>query len=332
MRVLLGINPRSGRGKAAAGANRLGSLLASHVVHRVELPRVGAESPDWLSSRLRDVDACIVIGGDGTMHGALPSLIECGTPAFHFATGTENLFSREFGMHRTDLNEAAALVAASLEANRTAWFDAARCVGPCTPASGTFGIMLSAGPDAGVIDRLQRVRTGTISHLSYVRHIMAEWQHPHLPRVDLRVDGVEVSRDEPGMLLVANTRQYALRIDPAREARPDDGLLDAVFLPATSAWAVASWLVGCRCRTQRSMHAARRLRGSVVEARLRFDAATPAIQVDGDLMPLLPSAVAGATASGEVSLEIRALPKAVRLLLPPDGPYAGGLHHGPTHP
>ncbi|RLS48838.1 MAG: hypothetical protein DWH89_02550, partial [Planctomycetota bacterium] len=44
-----------------------------------------------------------------------------------------------------------------------------------------------------------------------------------------------------GQLIIANSRQYALRLNPARAADPSDGLLDTVVLPAQGGWSMVRW-------------------------------------------------------------------------------------------
>ena len=51
-----------------------------------------------------------------------------------------------------------------------------------------------------------------------------------------------------GMAIVANCRQYALRIDPATRARMDDGTLDVVFFPCSTIVRGVAWFLGRRAR------------------------------------------------------------------------------------
>src|SRR5678815_1398252 len=92
-----------------------------------------------------------------------------------------------------------------------------------------FVLMCSLGPDASVMRRLDEARRGPISHLSYIRPILAELRDPCLPRVTIEVDGKRVVDGQTGMVVIANSRQYAIRIDPAYKASMTDGLLDMVF-------------------------------------------------------------------------------------------------------
>lgn len=309
MRVLLIVNPRSGRGKAAAAANRLGSILVDHKVTRVEMPRTDAGDHAWLLPRLRESDACVVLGGDGTVHALLPALVECGTPMYHLALGTENLLARELRMHRADFDQAIALAVASLRSPHHAAMDIGRC--DCRLATGPvrFGVMFSAGPDAGVIHRLHEARSGPITHLTYLRHIRAEFKVPHLPFIDVEVDGSMVCSGVQGTLVIANSRQYALRIDPARRAVIDDGLLDVAVIPAAGSIGALLRLMACRLRVD-GVAGIIRARGSQVRFRLQTDH-THALQADGEALHLADPIAS--EVEGAAGLE----PGALKLLLPP---------------
>ncbi len=309
MRVLLIVNARSGRGKAAAAANRLGSILVDHKVTRVEMPRTDPGDHAWLLPRLRESDACVVLGGDGTVHALLPALIESATPMFHLALGTENLLARQCGMHRADFDQAIALAVASLRSPRPAAMDIGRCDASLARGPVRFAVMFSAGPDAGVIHRLHEARSGPITHLTYLRHIRAEFRLPHLPFLDVEVDGTTLCAGTRGMLVIANSRQYALRIDPARRAIVNDGLLDVAVLPAQGSLAMLARLVACRLRLD-GIAGVLRARGAQVRFRLHTDH-THALQADGEALHLADPIAS--EVEGAATVE----PGALRLLLPP---------------
>lgn len=192
------------------------------------------------ASVLQDCDAVIVFGGDGTMHSVAPyaSASEC--PVYHVPLGTENLFAREFRMS-TD----AARLRTALEAWSVVEVDYGRCNGL------PFVIMCSVGPDASVIHRLAAERAGAISRVSYAPHVLRETLKPTIPVLTIDADGKRVVDGRRGVVIVANSRQYALRLDPARRASMTDGLLDVVFLPGASAAAVLMWGVRAMLRSIR---------------------------------------------------------------------------------
>lgn len=209
-------------------------MLAA-AAHRVRLLPVGQPGPgahdDALRDALRDADALVVVGGDGTIHSAADAIIDAGTPVYHFPVGTENLFAREFGMDR-----APRTLLDALRARRVVRVDAARA------NARRFLLMCGVGPDARVVHRVARARRRALGHAMYVLPVLAELLAPGpAARVSVTVDGERAVDRQPGALLVANSRQYGARLDPARRASPCDGLLDAVFLPAAGSLGVMRW-------------------------------------------------------------------------------------------
>ena len=66
------------------------------------------------------------------------------------------------------------------------------------------------------------------------------------PNINVTIDGQELETNEPSMIIVANSCQYAARLDPARDADMSDGQLDVVVLPIKSKLQLITWLVKCR--------------------------------------------------------------------------------------
>lgn len=255
--------------------DRLIRALAGGGLELDVIPWDGDGLPGRIARAARDAQAMIVLGGDGSVHHALPALVGAPAALYHYALGTENLFSREFGMRP----EPDAVLHA-LRAGRTREIN----VGTAAWGGHTrhFAVMLSCGPDAGVIRRLHARRAGAISHLAYIRPVFEELLSPSLPTVTIHADGDEVVRGARGLLLIANMRQYALRIDPAPLADPGDGLLDVVFMPARNAPATLAWVVACRRRRGHRRpgfvhHRARNIR-------VEFAHETP-LQADGEHCP-----------------------------------------------
>ena len=68
-------------------------------------------------------------------------------------------------------------------------------------------------------------------------------------RFSIAIDGGTFTAPRSGFLVIANSSQYALRLDPARDASVQDGLLDVVFLPANNVIQLLLWAVRCRFGT-----------------------------------------------------------------------------------
>ena len=232
MDVHLLYNPLSGSGRARtlaalfeAKLRRAGLKFHLHPTHRDDGSPMPPLDPATLAGSL-----LAVIGGDGTIHRAAPLAASAGAALYHIPSGTENLFARQFGMttNPDDLVRA-------LKAPRLTPMDLGTCNGH------PFALMVSFGPDAGVIHRLHRTRSGPIRHWSYLRPILGELIEPNLPKLSIRVDDAPWLDRQRGMLVVANSPHYALGLNPARGALVDDGLLDAAFYPCDTITDLAAW-------------------------------------------------------------------------------------------
>jgi diacylglycerol kinase family enzyme len=267
----------------------------------VDLLAAAKEPPEAFRQRftkaLTGADLLIVAGGDGTMHSTLPALVGSGVPVYHLAMGTENLFARQFGMdRRPDTLERA------LDKSRVLDVDVG--VANIAGAEVPFVLMCSLGPDASVIRRLDETRRGPISHLSYILPILAELRNPCLPCVTIEVDGKRVADGQTGMVVIANSRQYAIRIDPAYKASMTDGLLDIVFFPCKGRLSAVANLVRARLRSHSSSTVY--TTGRVVS--VRAEASSPAaIEIDGECCRAAP---------GPLHLLAEARPNAIRVLAP----------------
>lgn len=301
MQVSLLVNPASGKGAGRTLGEQLAPALtaAGHSVSRIEL----AQAPEAFTARLRDAasqsDVLVVVGGDGTVHHALPGLMGGRAALYHCGTGTENLFCREFGM----IAEPARVVAA-VGRGLVREIDLAEITLPGgTPRP--FAIMAGVGPDAGVIRRLHQARNGPISHASYLWPIVQELCDPCLPMVRVEVDGREVVAGARGWLIVANMRQFALRLDPASRADPADGRLDIVFMPGSDGLAAAGWMFSAS--GGRHVKSPNLIYAQGASVRVVNELGGAALQCDGESI---------GDAWGWRSLEIRLAEPRLRVLMP----------------
>lgn len=276
MRLALLFNPRSGSGRAQRLADLFTTALAAagHAVRTLPLldPH-GRPLPPLAPAGLQDHDVLAVVGGDGTIHRAAPIAAAAGRPLYHIPAGTENLFARHYGMTRDP-----AQLLAALERGRCVPMDVANVAGR------PFLLMASIGPDAGVIHRLHGARTGAIRLWSYLRPVLAELIAPRLPLLSVRVDGRPWLESARGLLVVGNSPHYAWRLNPARDAQADDGLLDACFYPADTIADTVHWAAQLMTRRTGPIPGAPTARG----ARLEVATSTPddlLLQMDGEAGP-----------------------------------------------
>jgi diacylglycerol kinase (ATP) len=293
MRILTLYNPIAGSGRAAAAAEAVRVALREGG-HEPILRQTEPDPPrDWLVSALADVDLLLVVGGDGAVRLASGPAAQTGTPLYVYPLGTENLFAREFGMGRSRRR--------LLEALRR--FEI-RHVDIGVAGEQQFMLMAALGFDACMVRDLAAARRGGISHLSYARPLLRQLWRWRAPRLTIQVDDETVVDARRGFVQVANSRQYAVRLDPALRASMTDGMLDAVFFPCKSGPGVLAWLLACRCRAHvRSARLAYHRGPRIV---VRSEPAHP-YQIDGD--PPGPTSPAS-----ELSITVRA--SALPVLVP----------------
>jgi diacylglycerol kinase (ATP) len=318
-RIALLVNVASGRGRAKAIAARLAPLCGGGKGGTGGAPRIVEVGPGRtvdLDSALAGCDVVIIVGGDGTLHRALPALRASGATVYHAPTGTENLFAREFGM-----SVKAAGPAASLASAHARPID----LGECDLGSGAahlFVLMASIGLDAAITHRLAARRTGPIRRSSYLAPIVTEAIFGRPPVVSIEIDGARVVTQQRGLFVCANSRHYAVRLNPARDALIDDGLLDFVFFPARGPVTLTAWAALARVR----LHVGRPgvMYRQAKRARVTIhdvgdgtgDAASPScpwLQLDGEPIEWRPQ-------QRDATIEFRALPGALNVAAPPAPP------------
>lgn len=265
-RVLMVWNEGSGYGRAAALARACAAALHPH--HPVTLAPAGPGLPDPLAQATAD-DLAVLVGGDGTVHHALPALIRSGAAAYQVPTGTENLFARDWGMTRNP---------ARLRRAVARWRIARADLGAIDARP--VAIMASTGFDASIIARRAAATRRGEGHLAYVRPILGELAHPAMPRLSLTIDGRTLAHRQRGVAIVSVSRQYAARLDPLDHARTDDGLLDAAFLPCASRAEALVLALHAWARRLDDLEGVQRGRGRVVDV-LSHDGPAP-VQADGE--------------------------------------------------
>lgn len=296
VRVAVAYNPIAGRGRGADLARDVTAALrnAGHSVEPIE--RGAGSSATQVSDAVGSADFLVIVGGDGSVNALAGVAHQTRTPIYQVPTGTENLFAREFGMER-DLRT----LVGALQSPRVAPIDMGLC--DLRP----FLLMCSVGFDANVVHRLARERRGPISHRSYARHVFHELARPAFPPISVFVDGQRVVDERSGLVVVANSRQYALRLDPATRADMTDARLDVVFAPFNSRLRLIAWALGMRA----GVHLRDPELIYETGSEIRIERAAVPFQIDGD-------------GSGEIwesgvtpkPIQISVIPAGINVLLP----------------
>ncbi|OQY06473.1 MAG: hypothetical protein B6I25_03810 [Planctomycetales bacterium 4572_13] len=245
-----------------------------------------------------DYQCALVIGagGDGTLREILHGLEGTNKLFMPIPSGTENLLANELGfdLHLQTLINA-------FEGDSIKPLDLGVINGQCFTSIAGFGF------DGAVIDRISKIRTGHISHLSYFWPIWRTfWEHD-FPRIKVIVDGQEIFNDR-GMVFVGNISRYAIGLNICKEADFGDGLLDVcIFRCHDQAHLIAHALRVILKRHTKSKNA--------IYTQAKSIQITPAentvyCQIDGDPGPELPA-------------DIKVIPQAIQILIPPGAKPAG---------
>ncbi|MFO0874708.1 MAG: hypothetical protein U0575_12160 [Phycisphaerales bacterium] len=105
-----------------------------------------------------------------------------------------------------------------------------------------FTLMASIGLDAHVVHELAAARRGGISHLSYVAPLLRSLRGYAAQRLRVIADGTRIDDESPGFVMIANSRHYALRLNPLRRADCADGLLDVLWIPSAGVASILGWV------------------------------------------------------------------------------------------
>jgi diacylglycerol kinase (ATP) len=228
-RVGLLVNPTAGRGAGrVAGAHVLTTLRRlGHSVTDLTGPDLDT-SARAARERAGDLDALVVVGGDGLVHAALGAVAGTPTALGIVPAGTGNDLARGLGLPRGDPARAAEAVSNALHEGRYRAVDAVRVTG--ATRTSWYGSILASGVDALVNERANAWRwpRGPARYtLAALRELAV------VSGVGMRVtlDGRVVEQDCL-LVAVANTSCYGGGMLMAPHADPTDGLLDVVVVDA----------------------------------------------------------------------------------------------------
>jgi YegS/Rv2252/BmrU family lipid kinase len=214
MKILLIINPRSGRRKAGTIVERARQLAATlgHELHVKIIAAPGDGHRFAQEARQDGSERIICAGGDGTLNAVASGLIGCSIPLGIVPMGSGNGYVRSLALPRVPEK---ALLHAFEAAPR--WMDI--CYLNDHPFLGTAGI----GFDAQVAHKFDtspgRGLTG------YIKVIVREILYAPPMQVEIHVNG-EVMNDKLLMLVFCNTREFGNGADISPGSRPDDGIAE----------------------------------------------------------------------------------------------------------
>lgn len=282
MVVAIVYNPISGDGSGKKMAEEARSFLEKQG-HTVRLRESEAKyDAQEIAQFFDSADAIVVAGGDGTVMGLLPHIVKSGVPFYMLPGGNESLIAKEFGMKRDPSD-----IAARLEnVASTHHFGTIECNGEKRP----FFIMASLGLDSAIVADIAKNRHAPVGDIGYLMPTVRSLMNYQAPKVTLKVDGNEVISNEPGFLIVANSKQYAKNLGLVPEADTTSNELCARFVPGKGVATYLSWLPALLTGGKINLDGTKLYRGSKFEINVEGDTPYP-IQADGDLAGATPALI-----------------------------------------
>jgi len=308
--LLIALNPQAGAVSARERVAELERLLRAagrRVVIEPDLGRLADRARELHGAG--ELEGVVSAGGDGTA-AAVVNLLPPQVPIALFPLGTENLLGRWLGQQATP-----AAVRDTILGGRILRLDAAQANGRL------FLLMLGAGFDAAVVQRMHQRRRGHIRRWHYSRPILETLHLYRFP--ELRVTCSVVAADAPvdhgaarapaeasslefraRWVFAFNLPCYAAGLPLALEADGADGALDLTTFERGSIWHGLRYLASVILRRHHQLaeHATFR----VTRLRIEADELVP-YQVDGDPGGVLP-------------VDVEVLPGRLALFAPPGAP------------
>jgi diacylglycerol kinase (ATP) len=242
--VLMLVNPNSRRGSIYR--EKLAEFFAANDIEVIVPPGTGKPDCPALIRELRDrIDMVVVGGGDGSVHAALPGLMETGLPLLVVPLGTANDLARALELP-TDPMEAAELAVSGARRR----IDLGRVNGELFVNVANIGLSVEV---ARALDGDLKRRFGILAYPIAAWRAMARLRpfrvEIRMPRENLRLRSVQ--------LAVGAGRYYGGGMVIHEDARIDDGLLWLYSIAPRSFWQfiknVFAWRAGRHGAAERTI-------------------------------------------------------------------------------
>ena len=293
MHALLIVNPASGQGKAAREKRKLLDLVSNMPHIHSELTTGPGDAVRLAEQAAKQgYDLVIAAGGDGTINQVINGLGGADVPLGIIPLGTGNVLAHELGIPSHNIVKALRVI----QRRRIRQVDLGT-------ANGTrFLLMAGLGLDAHVIDAVSPKFKDVFGTMAYAPAAIEQLLKYAPSRLHLTFDnGSEYSATAYGVV-VANCGSYAYNFKISPEAVFDDGLLDVMVFETTPAKKLR--LLG---QALGAVFQQRITDPNVTyfkTSKLRIESDPPVkMQLDGDVC-------------GQGGVEIRVLPKALKLVVP----------------
>lgn len=219
--TLLLVNPHARSGKL-----ELGELLAplqdlGPVIAPKSLGREAARKA--IAHYSGSVARVVIGGGDGSLHAALPAVLEAKLPLGVLPLGTANDFARSLGV--ANVPEAVEVIVAG----RTQPVDVGVVNGTCFLNAVGIGL----GPE--INRNLDRDSKSSFGVLAYLIHALKNLRRHRGMHAVIECDGSRHALRSL-QITIGNGIYYGGGMSIAKDARLDDGKLDVLSIPPQSPW------------------------------------------------------------------------------------------------
>jgi diacylglycerol kinase (ATP) len=215
-RVAVIYNPVAGflqRGRLRRFLKHLRGKGHEILLRRTEGPGHATEIAASLDPEL--IDVVVAAGGDGTINEVANGLIDRPIPLAIAPLGTANVFAFELGLGLT-MRRAAAMPSEGHVAE----------IRPALAGGRGFLLMVSAGPDARVVSKVDTGWKRLIGKGAYVLAALREIASGDRRRVRLRIDGED---HEAGLAIITHASHYAGPFVIAPDARLGDDTVTVIL-------------------------------------------------------------------------------------------------------
>lgn len=206
---------------ARAVQNMAGRFVSALEERGVAVEMQNTSSQEDALQRIRDAgtaDAILVAGGDGTISGLLPALLEREEPVGILPLGTANDFARGLGLAQDP-----AAAADAIAGGYCRQVDVGRI------NDRPFLNVASLGISVEIADLHEDGIKKTLGRFAYPMRWAEAWRRHRPPTVSVTVDGTE-RRARVSLLAVGCGRYYGGGMVVEETARPDDGSLRLYYI------------------------------------------------------------------------------------------------------
>jgi YegS/Rv2252/BmrU family lipid kinase len=214
MRYLAICNPAAGQGRPRLWRDRLRHLFPPEI----SLDLVSTESPGAAeriaAEAVGQVDAVLVLGGDGTVNEVANALAGTEVPLGIIPLGTSNVLARDLGLQFAPQQAVGTVLTGAKRK-----IDLGLCNGR------RFALMVGCGFDAHVAQSVNPYLKDSLGAAAYVEASLRTLATHQNSFFTLAVNG-ESFETEALMVVVANCSRYAYSFKLASHVELDDGCLD----------------------------------------------------------------------------------------------------------